>query len=106
MKTMEQRASDRRPVAIEVDIFQRGAPVRHGRTRDVGLGGAFVEGPGLPLRAEVELAFRIPGARERRLRARVVRVEDGGSGVAFHDLDLGAVRALQDVIALARYGTA
>lgn len=106
MKTMEQRASDRRRVAIEVDIFQRGAPVRHGRTRDVGLGGAFVEGPGLPLRAEVELAFRIPGTRERRLRARVVRVEDSGSGLAFHDLDLGAVRALQDVIALARYATA
>ena len=106
MKIMEQRASDRRPVAIDVEIFQRGAPVRQGRTRDVGLGGTFVEGPGLPLKAEVELAFRIPGARERRLRARVVRVEDHGAGLAFHDLDLDAVRALQDVIALARYGTA
>ena len=100
----ERRWTERTPMNIPVDLSYAGTHAGECRTRDIGLGGVFVEAPGtLDLAPEtpVELIFKL-GAGDRltkhRINARVVRVTDGGIGMMFRDFDATAFRSLQEVL--------
>ncbi|TPW18007.1 MAG: hypothetical protein FD130_440, partial [Halothiobacillaceae bacterium] len=73
------------------------------RTRDIGLGGVYLEaGSGLLESGEtVELLFKLPSASSEELhtlRAKVVRITEGGAGLMFRDFDAIAFRSLQKVM--------
>ncbi len=103
INSMEQRWSQRRPVVLEVDVWHHGDVLGSCRTRDVGLGGVFLElSEGKPQKhMDVDLVFRLRGAEQytkHRLRARVVRVNDDGVGLMFRDFDTSSFRALQEIL--------
>lgn len=101
---MENRWSMRRLLALDVRLFYRGWEFRGCKTRDIGLGGMFVETGDVPLPkyAPVELVFARRGGRRfkarRTIKARVVRVADSGVGLMFRDFDVAAFRAIQDIL--------
>lgn len=101
---MERRWTERTPIDVPVDLFYAGIQTGECRTRDIGLGGVFVELPGEANLAEetpVELTFKLgSGAHltKHRIHARVVRVDSDGVGMIFHDFDAGAFRSLQEVL--------
>jgi len=98
---MEQRWSGRTTAGLEVDLIWQEEAIRC-RTRDIGLGGLYLEGPSqqLPLPgARVELHFRLRREMEcHRFSAQVVRVGEGGIGLMFCALDAAGFRALQEII--------
>ena len=101
---MERRWTERTPIDVAVDLAYAGTLAGEYRTRDIGLGGVFIEVPELrDLTAEtpVELIFKL-GSGERltkhRINARVVRVNRDGVGMMFRDFDASAFRSLQEVL--------
>lgn len=100
---MENRWSMRRPLALDVRLSYRGWEFRSCKTRDIGLGGLFVETGNVPLPkyAPVELIFTRRGKRlkaRRSIKARVVRVAETGVGLIFRDFDVDAFRTIQDIL--------
>lgn len=100
---IEHRWSQRRFVSLQVEIV--GAGVNEDcTTKDVGLGGAFVEMSGhIPdCDTDVELLFSLSNHDQRvtkhRLSARVVRSANNGVGLVFKDFDTRAFRSLQEVM--------
>lgn len=100
--TVEQRWSQRRSVALGVDIYRNEALLNKCQSRDVGLGGVFLdlEQGSLQQHQDVELFFTLGENSETRhkLKARVVRVSDDGVGLMFRDFDTGSFRALQEIM--------
>ena len=103
---MDNRWSNRKDLDISVDIYQHGDKLATGRSRDVGLGGAYLDSLHLQnkLRIDnhVELIFHlIEGSSEVKyaLHARVVRIDADGIGLKFHDFDTGVFRSLQQIMA-------
>lgn len=101
---MERRWTERTPINVTVDLVCAGMQAGECRTRDIGLGGVFVEVPGatyLAAETPVELIFKL-GAGEvltkHRINARVVRVAADGVGMMFRDFDASAFRSLQEVL--------
>jgi hypothetical protein len=100
---MEHRWSIRTPIRIEVDLDCPGLGQATARTRDIGLGGVFVESRELnpPRNATIELTFYLGSGDTRvayRIKARVVRVTPEGVGLMFKDYDVNTFRSLQEVI--------
>jgi hypothetical protein len=103
---MDNRWSDRKDLDISVDIYQHGDKLATGRSRDVGLGGAYLDSVqvknNLHIDNQVELIFHlIEGTNEVKyaLHARVVRIDDDGIGLKFHDFDTSVFRSLQQIMA-------
>lgn len=101
---MERRWTERTPINVAVDLAYAGMQAGEYRTRDIGLGGVFVELPkATEIAAEtpVELIFKLgsgEGVTKHRINARVVRVTDEGIGMMFRDFDASAFRSLQEVL--------
>ncbi|NIR58275.1 MAG: PilZ domain-containing protein [Gammaproteobacteria bacterium] len=99
----ERRRSARYPLGIDALLYHNGVPVVRGRTRDIGLEGAYVEtgasmhDPGAEL--ELELALRSETGIERhRTVARVRHVSRAGLGVAFEGFDTSLHRRLRRIL--------
>lgn len=101
---MEHRWSDRRELRLTVDVLRQGEMLFSCESRDVGLGGTFLDlGPkqSMDPDMDVELIFHLlTGQREVKhaLRARVVRVSDHGAGLRFHEFDTSVFRSLQEIM--------
>jgi hypothetical protein len=101
---MERRWTERTPINVPVDLSYAGMQSGECRTRDIGLGGVFVEIPGaanLAQETPVELTFKLGSGADvtkHRIHARVVRVAADGVGMMFRDFDAGAFRSLQEVL--------
>lgn len=101
---MEHRWSLRTPVTLDVDLIYESASEMACKTRDIGLGGVFIEGDSQtmpPKNANVELNFILnsdDGSTKHKIKARVVRTSDDGIGLMFRDFDVGAFRSLQEVL--------
>ena len=101
---MEQRWSERKQLTVDCDIYRMGGAPLRGKSRDICLGGMWVEtGPEhrLPKNAVVDvvlLADETEAGGDIHVRAMVVRNEDTGSALMFHDVDVGAFRRLQNLL--------
>jgi hypothetical protein len=102
---MDNRWSNRKDLDISVDIYQHGDKLASGRSRDVGLGGAYLDTVqakhNLHIDNHVELVFHLfEGSSEVKyaLHARVVRIDSDGIGLKFHDFDTGVFRSLQQIM--------
>ncbi|MCI0507633.1 MAG: PilZ domain-containing protein [Gammaproteobacteria bacterium] len=101
---MENRWSDRRELRLDVDVFRNGEKQCSCRSRDVGLGGAFLDlEPAHSMGQDdtVELVFHLfTGEREVKhsLRARIVRITQEGVGLKFHEFDTSVFRSLQEIM--------
>lgn len=101
---MERRWTERTSINVPVDLSYGGVQTEDCRTRDIGLGGVFVELPGetnLAGETAVELTFKLgtsPNVTKHRINARVVRVAEDGAGMMFRDFDAIAFRSLQEVL--------
>ncbi|MDH5694162.1 MAG: PilZ domain-containing protein [Gammaproteobacteria bacterium] len=103
---VEQRWSQRKIVSIEVDVVDNGVKIARSKTRDVGLGGVFLELDEIAHAPEqgqaLELEFLITRSEDEtirhRLSAKVVRVEMDGIGLVFTEFDTSTFRALQEIM--------
>ena len=101
---MERRWTERTSINVPVDLSYTGVQTEECRTRDIGLGGVFVELPktvNLAAETPVELTFKLgsgPQLTKHRINARVVRVSGDGVGMMFRDFDAIAFRSLQEVL--------
>ena len=101
---MERRWTERTSMNIPVDLAYAGEQTEECRTRDIGLGGVFVELPkdvNIASETPVELTFKLgasPNLTKHRINARVVRVTEDGIGMMFRDFDAIAFRSLQEVL--------
>ena len=101
---MENRWSDRRELQLDVDVFRDGAKVCSCQSRDVGLGGAFLDMQSSEPLAEdenLELVFHLMSEKnpiKHNLHAKVVRVTNDGVGLKFHDFDTSVFRSLQEIM--------
>lgn len=101
--TSDTRWSARRRVQLQVEVYCAGRPFVNGVTRDVGLGGMFIEGDGILPRCTRPLELVVSGraagrSYSHRFHAHVVRHSARGLGVAFSRYDLADVRALQQLL--------
>ena len=104
--SMDNRWSNRKDLDICVDIYHQGNKLATGRSRDVGLGGAYLDsvsaGHKLRIDNHVELVFHLiedSNDVKYALHARVVRIDEDGIGLKFQDFDTGVFRSLQQIMA-------
>ncbi|MBI2778293.1 MAG: PilZ domain-containing protein [Gammaproteobacteria bacterium] len=100
---MERRWTARAPIYLDVGLFFQGKEISVCKTRDIGLGGVFLESaqPLLPKEAQVELIFMLGSGAQRikhKIRAKVARLAEEGMGLVFRDFDATAFRSLQEVM--------
>jgi hypothetical protein len=102
---MDNRWSNRKDLDINVDIYYHGDKLATGRSRDVGLGGAYLDSlsinQNLIIDSHVELIFHlIEGNSDVKyaLHARIVRIDKDGVGLKFRDFDTGVFRSLQQIM--------
>lgn len=105
----ESRWSRRRAAILLVELAVGSTRWTDAKTRDVGLGGVFIEIAGNQpvVGSDIDIFFllRHTGTPARyRLRARVVRRAEDGVGVTFRDFDTHAFRTLQEVLRQAPVG--
>ncbi len=102
LSSVEQRWSQRRPIALPVEVFEHGSLLASCNSRDIGLGGVFLSlaDNELSKDQEVELFFSLGEGNPTRykLNAKVVRAADAGAGLLFKDFDTNAFRALQEIM--------
>jgi hypothetical protein len=90
---MEHRYAERRPLALDVVLSYRALGFVQGRTRDVSIGGMFVETGciQLPVNAVVQASLVLSpenGVTSNfSTEAMVVHSKTDGSGLMFNDLD-------------------
>lgn len=99
---VEQRWSQRRDVSLGVDVLQNGEVVASCHSKDVGLGGVFVQTDSRKLLADsdYELCFSLgqKDMAKQKLKAKIVRVSHDGFGFMFKDFDTNSFRALQEIM--------
>lgn len=101
---MENRWSDRRELRLDVEVFRNGQKICSCQSRDVGLGGAFIDMPEAESVAQddnLELVVHLLSGQtpiKHSLRARVVRVTGDGVGLKFHEFDTSVFRSLQEIM--------
>jgi hypothetical protein len=102
---MEKRWSERKTLNLQAELHQRGEQPFECRTRNVSLGGTFLEiNPPLPdmhKNDNVEVVFYLNPdgvATKHRLNARVVRLSDKGIGFKYFNFDTNAFRSLQEIM--------
>lgn len=101
---MNHRWSMRKSLVLDVDLVVGDGECRRGRTRNVSLGGLFVECEPVstvdrytPVEMRVKLAEG-ESADGYRLKGEVRHSSDQGIGVAFRDFTIDDMRALQQVL--------
>lgn len=102
---MEFRSNERKPLTLHVVISYPGLGLVCGRTRDISLGGMFVETGQviLPRNQQVGLCFHLPMAGEDLLcvaDARVVHNGQRGVGLGFRQMEKRTQEALREVLGL------
>jgi hypothetical protein len=101
---MENRWSDRRELRLDVDVLRDGEKVCSCQSRDVGLGGTFLDlepAHSMGQDENVELVFHLSSAEgqvKHSLNARIVRVTEEGIGLKFHEFDTSVFRSLQEIM--------
>lgn len=102
---MDNRWSNRKDLEVGVDIYQQGDKLASGISKDIGLGGAYLEGVrtdrDVNIDTDVELVFHlVDGSYDVKytVHARVVRVDEDGIGLKFQDFDTGVFRSLQQIM--------
>ena len=101
---MDSRSSMRRRLALRVVLGYPKLGMVSGCTRDLGLGGLFVDTGRvtLPRDAVVRVYLHLPGPEAEHFcvaDARVVHSRGGGAGLAFHRLDDASRSALNEMMA-------
>lgn len=99
----EKRWSARRATVLTVDVHYQGKQYIGCRTRDIGLGGMFIEfqPSGLAPGRDIHIALKIDRAgnsERRRFKARVAHSSDSGFGLAFETFDRDDFHILQDLL--------
>ena len=99
---VEQRWSQRRDVSLGVDVLENGEVIASCQSRDVGLGGVFVntESHELAADCDYELCFSLgqKDMAKQKLKAKIVRTSQDGYGFMFKDFDTNSFRALQEIM--------
>jgi uncharacterized protein (TIGR02266 family) len=100
----ESRQHPRVSIAVEVDVAS-GSNFYAGRTRDLSLGGLFVETDvGLPIGAQIEVKLRLPSGSFKTPCEVVWQLSDRGHtigvGVRFLQLSQAARRAIETFMSL------
>lgn len=100
---MEHRCSLRRPMKVDIVLNYRSLGLVRGRSRDVGMGGMFVETGRIqiPVNAMVDVSVMLDtadGACAFHAEAIVVHTNKGGIGMMFSDLKPGLHDLLHDLI--------
>lgn len=109
---MEKRWTTRARVSLPVSVSGSGAEEIGTHTRDLALGGVFVEFPKADvwqLDAPVELTFTLGSggtATRHKVKAKVVRVTPEGAGMMFRDFDATTFRSLQELLRVTREAAA
>ena len=107
---MENRWSIRKPVALDVELYYQGKACACCKTRDIGLGGMFIEMAEsmIPRYGKVELDVHVDSGggnqRQHRFVATVVHSSVQGLGVMFQDFTIADFRILQEVLRLSPSG--
>ncbi|MGD2075910.1 MAG: PilZ domain-containing protein [Gammaproteobacteria bacterium] len=94
---MEHRCSARKPFRFQLLIYKNGLPVQSGVSRDLGLGGVYVEVGGCEWRKHecLEIEFLDAGRAGMRLPAVVVHQSAQGVGLMFDGISGEQRRALR-----------
>jgi uncharacterized protein (TIGR02266 family) len=100
----DNRQHPRLSIAVDVDVTS-GSNFYAGRTRDLSLGGLFVETDvGLPIGAQIDVKLKLPKGVYLVACEVVWQLADKahtvGVGVRFLQLSLGAKRAIEDFMSL------
>jgi len=100
---MERRWTTRTEITINLDVATADSVLTSCVTKDIGLGGVYVDTKGSTLNAgdEVELTFNLQDEINEsapKIKAKVTRLTDAGAGLMFRDFDAIAFRSLQKVI--------
>ena len=101
---MENRWSDRRELQLDVEVFRDGTKVCSCQSKDVGLGGAFLDMQSCESLNEdenIELVFHLMTEHspiKHNLHAKVVRITDSGVGLKYHEFDTSVFRSLQEIM--------
>ncbi len=99
---VEQRWSQRRGVSLNVDILENGVLIASCQSRDVGLGGVYLQtfSRKLTANSDYELCFSLgqKDMAKQKLKAKLVRAADDGFGFMFKDFDTNSFRALQEIM--------
>lgn len=100
---IERRWAKRSYLGVDVDVYCQGIMIDGYKTRDLCLGGVFLESPrrfpGQDNR--VELIFNLGAGVQHtkyKIRAKVVRQASDGIGLAFTDLNSAAFRSLRELM--------
>jgi hypothetical protein len=99
---VEQRKQQRTRAGLIVDITYPGGVLEGLKTRNISLGGVFVEAAGdpPPVGEQVEIRFRLQSQNAvRPLQARVVRSHDDGFALLFRNFALDDFEYLQKLAA-------
>lgn len=97
----ERRDTPRRSLRLEVVLLYRGLGLLRGVTRDVSLGGMYIELAGAPLpeAAKVRILWRHPQRESPcQLPAVIVRSDDHGVAARFRALEPTAGLAVQALV--------
>lgn len=105
LDSREVRWSVRKPLNLDVDLYFKGYEYTGCRTRDIGLGGLFVEfkRADIPQDAEVQIVIRLfkdGNKKIHKFRTTVAHASERGYGLAFQDFDIVSFRMLQDILQL------
>lgn len=100
---MEQRWTERIPVAVEVLVNYPSLGLVRGRSKDISLEGMFVETGPIALAAESSLliSLMLPEGQNNQqcdIPAQVVYSTQGGAGLVFCSLDVPAIGHLRRLL--------
>jgi len=95
---MKERRLERTPVSLFVGLGQEGEPP--GRTRNISLGGVFLETKKRPDVASLVDLWFVWGEETFVGKARVVHHADDGIGVAFVEPEPDFLKALAEILGL------
>jgi hypothetical protein len=104
-QSSETRWSVRKPISLDVDVFYQDQSFSGCATRDLGLGGMFVEFSQASIQPEerVDVVIKLNeggDTRSHRFRATVAHSAVNGLGLAFKDFTIRDFRMLQNVLQL------
>lgn len=100
---MEHRWGGRKAVVVPVTVYHEGMPVGHGRTRNIGREGLFVEGRdlGFPVHTllDLELPAALTGRRNRhRIPGLVIHNHGDGVGLMFCSFDHHLFQGIEELL--------
>jgi hypothetical protein len=97
---MEHRCSIRKQIAIRVLFYKHGLPVQSGLSRDLGLGGVFVETGAFRWQKNECLDVEFISSRGAKfcLPVLVVHQQEKGVGLMFDQLEAGQRKILREIL--------